>query len=88
MPKGVAVRIRARASRRFRHCSSGVELSIRNRAVVGSNPTSGSPAVLPLHLSLNPDQIAPPPQYQQQDECGANRESHSTRDPQRFRSLP
>jgi hypothetical protein len=27
-----------------RHCSSGVEHSIRNRAVVGSNPTSGSVA--------------------------------------------
>src|SRR5439155_5185656 len=29
-------------SRQSCHCSSGVELSIRNRAVVGSNPTSGS----------------------------------------------
>ena len=26
----------------YRHRSSGVELSIRNRAVVGSNPTGGS----------------------------------------------
>ena len=57
MPKGVAVRIRARASRMgarlerapsllASHCSSGVELSIRNRAVVGSNPTSGSQEAL------------------------------------------
>jgi hypothetical protein len=34
------------------HCSSGVELSIRNRAVVGSNPTSGSVAGSRLLLSL------------------------------------
>jgi hypothetical protein len=31
-----------------RHCSSGVEHSIRNRAVVGSNPTSGSRDALSL----------------------------------------
>ena len=30
------------------HCSSGVELSIRNRAVVGSNPTSGSHRTITL----------------------------------------
>ena len=60
MPKGVAVRIRARASKTgarparapsllASHCSSGVELSIRNRAVVGSNPTSGSFQINDLH---------------------------------------
>ena len=46
MPKGVAVRIRARAypSSTSCHCSSAVEHPIRNRAVVGSSPTSGSTA--------------------------------------------
>jgi hypothetical protein len=46
VPKGVAVRIRARAypSSTSCHCSSAVEHPIRNRAVVGSSPTSGSAA--------------------------------------------
>ena len=54
MPKGVSVRIRARArscsSRLSRHSSSVVEHPIRNRAVVGSIPTCGSGS--PPHPSL------------------------------------
>ena len=44
VPQGVAVRIRARAWKYLVGChsSSGVEHSIRNRAVVGSIPTCGS----------------------------------------------
>ena len=38
-----------------RHRSSVVELSIRNRAVVGSNPTGGScPSAHPVIVSLCP----------------------------------
>lgn len=44
MPKGVPVRIRARAYPQIRSATVAqlVELSIRNRAVVGSSPTGGS----------------------------------------------
>ena len=45
MPKGVAVRVRARACpclSKTRQRSSVVEHPIRNRAVVGSIPTAGS----------------------------------------------
>ena len=59
VPKGVAVRIRARAFPTSRHCSSGVELSIRNRAVVGSNPTSGSAFPAFCHRSESSNRLIP-----------------------------
>ena len=44
-----------------RHRSSVVELSIRNRAVVGSNPTGGSVSPAPLLAVLGPPCPAPVP---------------------------
>src|SRR5437879_13793076 len=44
-----------------RHRSSVVELSIRNRAVVGSNPTGGSLFSVPLLAFLGPPCPAPVP---------------------------
>ncbi len=82
MAQAVPVRIRARAFPRTSHRSSAVELSIRNRAVVGSIPTGGS--------SLHPNPLShrisgPSPRSVQRDPGSACKRETT---PSRGRHLP